>query len=73
MTLVTTIPTRKYKFFLRIKRFLTRLADTAVVILLAMGYAEDSWLMLVSRVGVSGSLEAIEYLVKPEDEVPTNS
>jgi hypothetical protein len=56
------------KWFRKLKKALTLLADTAVVILLAMGYAENSLLMLCLRVGLSGALQSLEaILVEPEN------
>lgn len=69
MTFKKTVKSKNYLFFQRIKRFITRLSDTLVVILLALGYAENSLAILIARVGVSGFLEAVEQLIKPEDEV----
>ena len=54
-------------WFRKLKKALTLLSDTAVVILLAMGFAENSLLMLCLRVGLSGVLQALEaVLVEPE-------
>ena len=54
-------------WFRKTKKALTLLSDTAVVILLAMGFAENSLLMLCLRVGLSGVLQALEaVLVEPE-------
>lgn len=69
MTFKKTVKSKNYLLFQRIKRFITRLSDTLVVILLALGYAENSLAILMARVGVSGFLEAVEQLIKPEDEV----
>lgn len=73
MTFKKTVKSKNYLFFQRIKRFITRLSDTLVVILLALGYAENSLAILIARVGVSGFLEAVEQLIKPEDEVSPNN
>lgn len=51
------------KWYVRIKNALTILADTTCVILLALGYSENSLIMLILRVGLSGLLGAIGALL----------
>ena len=51
------------KWFRRLKKSITLLADTAAVILLAMGFTENTLIMLLVRVGVSGILESAEALL----------
>lgn len=51
------------RWFRKTKKALTILADTAVIILLAMGFKENSLLMLMCRVGLSGLLTALETLL----------
>lgn len=54
-------------WFRKTKKAALLLADTAIVILLARGYAENSLIMLYLRVGLSGALQALEaVLVEPE-------
>jgi hypothetical protein len=61
------------KWFLRLKRSITLLADTAAIMLLAWGYSSDSLIMLVVRVGVSGLLESFEALLSDPDRNQINS
>lgn len=68
---MTTISRRNlYKsapvWFRKTKKALTILQDTAVVMLLALGQAEHSLLMLMIRVGLSGGLTALEAVLADE-------
>jgi len=51
------------KWFRKLKRIVSLLSNTAVVILLSLGYAENSLLILIARVGVSGLMDIIDILV----------
>lgn len=51
------------RWFRRTKKAVTILSDTAVIILLALGHAENSLAMLLIRVGLSGLLTAMESLL----------
>ena len=51
------------RWFRKTKSALTILGDTAVIMLLAMGYAENSLVMLICRVGLSGALQALEAIL----------
>lgn len=51
------------KWFRKLKKALTILSDTAVVMLLSMGHAENSFIMLWCRVGLSGILESCEAML----------
>lgn len=57
------------RWFRRTKRAVTVLSDTAIIMLLAMGYKDDSFVMLCLRVGVSGVLNSIEMLLADETEI----
>lgn len=57
------------KWFRRLKKSITLLADTTAVILLAMGYTENTLIMLIVRIGVSGVLESVEALLSDSPEV----
>ena len=66
--LITRVSSPAPKWFRKTKRALTLLSDTAIVILLSMGYAENSLILLYLRVGLSGVLQAVEaILVDPEN------
>jgi hypothetical protein len=56
------------RWFRKLKKALTLLADTAVVIMLAMGYAENSFIMLCLRVGLSGVLQSLEIMLANGEE-----
>lgn len=61
------------KWFRKLKRALTMLSDTAIVMLLAMGYTENSLIMLWLRVGLSGILNTLEVvLANGEEYTKTN-
>jgi len=51
------------KWFRKLKKALTILSDTTAIILLALGYAENSLIMLMCRIGLSGVLESCEALL----------
>jgi hypothetical protein len=49
------------------------LSDTAIVMLISMGYGEDSLIMLWLRVGLSGILNTLEMvLANGEEYTKTN-
>lgn len=56
------------KWFRRLKRSITLLADTVSIILLARGYTGDSFVMLIVRVGISGLLESMEALLSDKED-----
>lgn len=58
---------KKPKLFAKIKNAVSILSDTAVVILLALGYAENSLIILICRVGVSGIMNALNVFLKDEE------
>ncbi len=51
------------KWFRKLKKALTILSDTTAVILLALGHGENSLIMLICRIGLSGVLESFEALL----------
>lgn len=69
----TTISRKNVKcpaplWFIRLKKAVSRLSNTAVIILLASGYGEESLMILWIRVGISGVLDAIEMLLSDTEE-----
>jgi hypothetical protein len=56
------------RWFRKLKKALTLLADTACVILLTMGFQENSFLMLCLRVGLSGVLQSLEIILSGDEE-----
>lgn len=61
------------KWFRKTKRALTMLSDSAIVMLLARGYTENSVVMLWIRVGLSGVLNTLEVvLANGEEYAPSN-
>jgi len=56
----------KPNWFTKIKSVVSILSDTTVVILLALGYAENSLILLICRVGVSGVMNALNVFLKEE-------
>lgn len=65
--LIQNMKTPAPRWFLRLKRAITLLADTTAVILLAFGYKENSLIMLIVRIGVSGILESMEALLSDKE------
>lgn len=51
------------RWFRKLKRAVTVLSDTAVIMLLATGHEQNSIIMLWCRVGISGVLTALETLL----------
>lgn len=56
------------KWFKRLNKSVSILSNTAVVIMLALGYAEDSLIMLIARVGISGLMGTIEALLTDNND-----
>jgi hypothetical protein len=58
---------KKPTWFSKTKNAVSILSDTAVVMLLALGYAENSLIILICRVGVSGVMNALNVFLKDEE------
>jgi cytochrome c oxidase assembly protein Cox11 len=56
------------RWFRKTKKALTLLSDTACVMLLALGHADNSLLMLICRIGISGVLQSVEALLANGEE-----
>jgi len=52
--------------FLKIKKAITLLSDAAIIILLGLGYSDNSLIILILRVGLSAVLESIQLLISNE-------
>lgn len=57
---------QKPRWFMKLKKAVTLLSDAACVILLGIGYAENSLFILVLRVGLSAVLESIQLFISDE-------
>lgn len=57
---------KKPSWFLKLKKAITLLSDAACVILLGVGYAENSLMILVLRVGLSAVLESVQLFISDE-------
>lgn len=55
------------KWFVKLKKAMSFLTDGAIVILLGIGYAEDSLVLLILRIGVSAVLNTIEVFLSDEE------
>lgn len=55
-------------WFRKLKKGVTMLSDASIVILLGVGYSEDSLLMLVIRVGISAIMNTIEIFLTNEPD-----
>ena len=64
---ITNVGLPAPKWFKRLSKAVSILSNTAVVIMLALGYAEDSLIMLIARVGISGFMSFIEALLTDSD------
>lgn len=53
-------------WFRKLKKAITVLSDTAAVMLLAMGYADNSLAMLIVRIAISGVLNSMEVFLSDE-------
>ena len=60
------------RWFRKLKRATTILSDTAVVMLLSMGYADNSLIILWCRVGLSGILTALEAILANGEDYTSN-
>ncbi|NCT92956.1 MAG: hypothetical protein GXC72_00905 [Chitinophagaceae bacterium] len=56
------------RWFRKTKRAAEMLSDTAIVMLISMGYAENSLVMLWLRVGLSGILNTLEMVLANGEE-----
>ncbi len=54
-------------WFRQAKKAITLTSDTAVVVLLAMGYSTESFAMLIVRVGLSYALNLLEIFIEPKE------
>lgn len=60
------------RWFRKFKRIVSLLSNMAVVFLLSLGYSDNSLIILVARVGVSGLMDIIDILVT-DGEQPENN
>lgn len=65
---ITNVGLPAPRWFKRLSKAVSILSNTAVVIMLALGYAEDSLIMLIVRVGISGLMSFIEALLVDSNE-----
>lgn len=61
------------RWFRKLKRATTILSDTAVVMLLSMGYTDNSLIILWCRVGLSGILTALEAILANGEDYTTSN
>lgn len=59
---------RKPLWFIKLKRIVTVLSDAAIVILLGIGFSENSLILLILRLGVSAILNSIEIFLSDEND-----
>ena len=57
---------KKPTWFLKLKKVITLLSDATIVILLAMGYTDNSIVILILRVGLSAILESVQLVISDE-------
>ncbi|WP_148707407.1 hypothetical protein [Chitinophaga skermanii] len=57
------------KWFAKTKLAFAIISDTVIVFLLARGFSESSFIMLLLRIGISNLLKVIEIFIT-EDEAP---
>jgi hypothetical protein len=55
-------------WFRKLKKAITLLSDATIIILLGIGYSEDSLIMLVIRVGISAIMNSIEIFLSDEPD-----
>ena len=60
---IKKISTPAPKWFIKIKKAATLLCDAAVIILLGIGYSQESLTILIMRVGVSAILQTVELFL----------
>jgi len=57
------------KWFRKLKRAVSISSDSVVVLMLAAGFADNSFAILIVRVGISGAFNFVETLLAdPDDE-----
>lgn len=55
-------------WFRKLRKAITTLSDATIVILLGIGYTDDSLIMLVLRVGLSALMSSIEIFLTEEPD-----
>lgn len=70
-TIVENVNKPAPRWFRKTKKAITLLSDTACVMLLSMGHAENSFIMLWCRVGISGVLQSLEAILANGEEYVT--
>lgn len=65
---ITNIGLPAPRWFKRLSKAVSILSNTTVAIMLLAGYAEDSLVMLVLRIGISGLMSGIEALLTDSNE-----
>lgn len=55
-------------WFRKLRKAITLLSDASIVILLGIGYSEDSLILLVIRVGISAVMSSIEVFLTNEPD-----
>jgi hypothetical protein len=56
----------KPSWFLKLKKAIQLLCNATIVILLGLGYAENSLALLILRVGVDAILESLQLFISDE-------
>lgn len=55
-------------WFRKLKKIITLLSDATIIIMLGVGFAEDSLAMLIIRVGISAIMNTIEIFLSDEPD-----
>lgn len=66
--IISTINKNTPVWFRKLKKAVTLLSDASIVLLLGVGYSEDSLIMLVIRVGISAIMNTIEIFLSDEPD-----
>tara|TARA_R110000868_G_scaffold234980_1_gene488677 strand:+ start:633 stop:851 length:219 start_codon:yes stop_codon:yes gene_type:complete len=66
--LISTINKNTPIWFRKIKKGVTLLSDATIIIMLGVGYSEDSLILLVIRVGISAIMNTVEIFLTDEPD-----
>lgn len=58
----------KYKIWVKVRKIITFLTDAFCVIMIGLGYTENSLAILIARIGVSAILESINVWLNPTEQ-----
>ena len=71
--IISNINKQAPKWFRKLQRISSITSDTIIVFLLAMGYEENSFWMLVARIGITNLMKVIEAVLVEDEPIKTEN